>query len=116
MRGTVIVLLGVLLIGVLILIWMNRASGAVAGAALPAVTGLLSALALVFFFNRPEPIVRSFPVVFVIERATYLPITIPYRPFPSMSLALPVMMRAKNPTFFVPSIDNEFTANVSLLY
>jgi hypothetical protein len=56
-------------------------------------------LGLVFAFARPEPISRTFPVVFFLQRADKLPIVIPFRPFGSSgtALALPDRLRQKNP-------------------
>ena len=63
---------------------------------------LLSALALVFVFNRPTPISRVFQVVLVVEKASLLPVTIPHRPVPFQSLSLADMMRQIDPTTFNP--------------
>ena len=107
MSTSLIVLAGLVLVVAYVLVLMNRASPAVVGAALPAATALLSALALVFAFNRPEPISRVFPVIFVVEKASLLPITIPNRPFPFQSLSLPARMRQIDPkTFDLPNGQN----------
>lgn len=104
-----VILAGLVLILVYVLVFINRASPAVVGAALPAATALLSALALVFAFNRPGPISRVFPVIFVVEKATLLPVVIPDRPFPFTSLILPDMMGQVDPkTFDLPNGQNAF--------
>ena len=81
MATLLIVLAGLVLASAYILIWMNRASVIIVQAALPAAITLLSALILVFLANRAAPISRVFPVVFVIEKASRLPVVIPNRPF-----------------------------------
>src|SRR5437879_2234903 len=100
MSTLIIALAGLMLAIEYILVLMNRASGAVVGAALPAATALLSALVLVFAFNPPAPISRVFPVVFVVEKASLLPVAMPNRPFPFQSLSLPDMMRQIDPKTF----------------
>lgn len=102
MSTSLIGLAGLVLVVAYVFVLMNRASPAVVGAALPAATALLSALALVFAFNRPVPISRVFPVIFVVEKASLLPVTIPNRPFPFESLSLPDMMRQIDPKIFDP--------------
>ncbi len=102
MSTSLIGLAGLVLAVAYIFVLMNRASPAVVGAALPAATALLSAIALVFAFNRPEPISRVFPVIFVVEKASRLPVTIPNRPFPFESLSLPDMMRQIDSKIFDP--------------
>lgn len=102
-------LAGIMLIVAFIFVVMNRASPAVVNAALPAAATLLSALALVFAFNRPAQISRVFPVVFLVEKTSLLPVTIPDRPFPFESLSLAGMMRQIDPkTFDLPSGQNTF--------
>lgn len=102
-------LVGLVLAVAYVFVVMNRASPAVVNAALPAATALLSALALVFAFNRPAPVSRVFPVIFVVEKASLLPVIIPDRPFPVQSLILPDMMGQIDPkTFAPPSNQNVF--------
>ncbi len=70
---------------------------------------LASALAVVFVFNRPATISRVFQVVFVVGKASLLPVTIPHRPFPFDSLSLAAMMRYIDPkTFHPPNGKNTF--------
>ena len=117
MANALIALTGIVLLLAAALVWFNRASPTVVGAAFPAATGLLSALALVFAFNRPEPISRVFPVVFAIEKTSLLPITIPDRPFPFASLALPPMMKQKDAkAFAVPEGQSDFDVAVPLYH
>lgn len=99
------------------LVVMNRDSPAVVGAAIPAVIALASALAVVFVFNRPAPISRVFQVVFVVEKASLLPVTMPHRPVPFQSLTLASMMRDLDPTIFdPPSGQNAFDFVVPLYH
>ncbi|HSL02116.1 MAG TPA: hypothetical protein VK901_01080 [Nitrospiraceae bacterium] len=71
-----IVIAGLVLIVAYCLVWMNRDSPAVVGAAIPNVIALASALAMVFVFNRPAPISRVFQVVLVVEKASLLPVMV----------------------------------------
>jgi hypothetical protein len=96
-------LTGVVLFAVYVLVWINRASPTVVNAALPAAATLLSAIVLVFMLNRPQPISRAFPVVFVVEKARLLPVIIPDRPFPFDSLSLADAMRHVDPKIFEPA-------------
>jgi len=97
-----IALMGLALAAVFALVVLNRASAAVVNAAVPVAFGAISAIGLVFAFARPEPIARAFPIVFVVERASLLPVVIPDRPFPFMSLGLADQMRQIDPTTFEP--------------
>lgn len=102
-------LVGLVLAVAYVFVVMNRASPAVVNAALPAATALLSALALVFAFNRPAPISRVFPIIFVIEKASLLPVMIPDRSFPFQSLSLADMMKQTDPkSLAIPSDQNPF--------
>jgi hypothetical protein len=100
MSTALVAIIGLILGAAYILIVYNRASVLVVGAALPAATGLFSALVLVFAFNRPAPISRSFSVVFIIEDASLLPIQISDRPFPFQSLGLADEMLQLDPKTF----------------
>src|SRR2546428_4070673 len=100
MSTVLVVLVGLILAAAYILVIYNRSSAAVVGAALPAATGLLSALVLVFAFNRPAPITRSFSVAFLIEEGSFLPIQIADRPFPFQSLGIADEARQSEPKIF----------------
>lgn len=82
MNTFLVILAGVVLFAIYVLVWMNRASPTVIGAALPAAITLLSAIVLVFLLNRPAPISRVFPVIFIVEKSSGLPVVVPDRPFP----------------------------------
>jgi hypothetical protein len=108
MSTALVALVGLILALAYTLVVYNRASSTVVGAALPAATGLLSALILVFAFNRPTQITRSFAVDFIVEEASLLPIQIGDRPFPFQSLGLADEMRQLDPKIFdVPSGGNK---------
>lgn len=100
MSTVFIAFMALTLTGAFILVVLNRASPSVVNAAVPLAFGALSALGLVFAFTRPEPISRVFPVVFVVERASLLPIVIPDRPFGFLSLHLADEMRQLDPKTF----------------
>ena len=88
MANFIAALMAILIAGALVLVYMNRASSEIVGAALPVAFAAFSALGLVFAFGRPPTIERTFPVVFVIQQADKYPIIVPYRPFPSLALGL----------------------------
>ncbi len=85
-----------------VLVYLNRASPAVVTQAVPVAFGTLAALILVFAFNRPEPIAKTFGVLFVVEQASRLPVSIPFRPFSEQTLILAAEMQQTAPTTFTP--------------
>lgn len=116
MATVVMVLLGGTFAALFVLVLLNRASPAVVNAAVPVAVGAISAIALVFMFNRPESISRVFRVAFVVERESLLPIVIPHRPFPDMSLALADQMGQIDSTLFVSGADRERFDYIQPLY
>lgn len=109
MNTFLVILAGVALFAIYVLVWINRASPTVIGAALPAAITLLSAIVLVFLLNRPAPISRVFPVIFVVEKTSGLPVVMPDRPFPFQSLSLADRMRQIDPKVFDrPGDQNDF--------
>lgn len=81
MSTVVIVAMGLLVAAGFVIVVMNRQSQAVVTAAVPVVFGALSAMALVFAFNRPEPIRLTFPTAFYWQKSDKLGVVIPYRSF-----------------------------------
>jgi hypothetical protein len=73
------VVTGVLLMAAFGLVWFNRASPEVVGAAVPVAGAALSGLVLVFAFNKPAPIERAFPVLILGQRSDKQPIFVPQR-------------------------------------
>jgi hypothetical protein len=73
-------LVALLIASVFVLVFMNRASSEVVGAALPVVATAVLALVLVFTFGKPSPIERSFPVTFIFQQSDLYPILVPHRP------------------------------------
>jgi hypothetical protein len=88
MANFVAVGMAALIVFAFVLVYVNRASSEVVGAALPVAFAAFSALGLVFAFGNPQPVERSFPVVFVFQQADKYPIVIPDRPFPSLTLGV----------------------------
>jgi hypothetical protein len=70
------------------LVYLNRASSEVVGAAFPVVFAAISALALVFAFGKPAPIERSFPVLVPFQQADKYPVYVPHRPLQSLTLSM----------------------------
>jgi hypothetical protein len=95
-----LVAFGAAVILIIAAVFLNYQSPQVVNAAAPVAVGVLAALSLVFVFNAPEPIRRVFPVTFFLQRADKYPISIPYRPFPPMSLALFDSAQRANPEAF----------------
>ncbi len=88
---------------------MNRDSSLIVGAALPAAIALASAIALVFVFNRPTSMSRTFQVAIVIEKASLLPVAITHRPFPVGGLTLAPQVQQIDPkTFHLPNPQQPF--------
>jgi hypothetical protein len=81
MANVVAAFMAILIAAAFTLVYMNRASSEVIGAAVPVTFAAFSALALVFAFGRPSPIERTFAVVFFCQNSNPAPIVIPYRPF-----------------------------------
>ena len=83
---------------------MNRDSSLVVGAALPAAIALAAAIAVVFVFNRPTSMSRTFQVAIVVEKASLLPVAITHRPFPIEGITLAPQMKQIDPkTFHLPN-------------
>jgi hypothetical protein len=80
--------MGLCLLFTFILVYVNRASSEVVGAALPVAFAAMSALGLVFAFGKPAPIERSFPVVFVFQQKDKYPITLPGRPAQFLTIGM----------------------------
>jgi hypothetical protein len=100
MMGTVFSALTVAaVLAVLTFVWINRAAQGIVTATIPVAVAAISAIGLVFVFNRPAPISRVFPVLFAIERASLLPIVIPHRPV-WIGLGLADQMRQIEPKTF----------------
>jgi hypothetical protein len=88
MANIITAFMALLIAAVFILVYMNRASSEVVGAALPVAFGAVSALALVFAFGKPTPIERAFPVVFIVQKSDQAPIVVPNRPFDTLTLSM----------------------------
>lgn len=78
--------------------------------------GALCALALIFVFNPPQPVEKTFPVAFFHEKSDRLPLSIPHRNF-LMEMAFPLFDEAwqANPgAFNPPSGTDAFIFDVKL--
>jgi hypothetical protein len=98
MANVITVIMGLLIAAVFVLVYMNRASSEVVGAAFSVAFGAVSALALVFAFGKPTPIERAFPVVFIVQKSDRAPIVIPNRPFDTLTLAMFSQAVSADPT------------------
>jgi hypothetical protein len=97
MANIITAVMALLITAVFVLVYMNRASSEVVGAALPVAFGAVSALALVFAFGKPAPVERTFPVVFIVQKSDQAPMVIPNRPFDNLTLAIFSQAIAANP-------------------